>query len=220
MSFEAGAVIEVQMHYEVNLQKCMNVWHYEQYGSIPGTVWDAEKAVADQMFADLGVAPSMPGQFRALLSPAANIIRIQCQQVYPVRYRAYYVDVNVAGTYLGGANCNAQNLQASIEKFGIMGTKHDIGAMHIGGLDDTALEDGELTIGYLGALSNFANIWKQPYAVGAPGVGGITPGIVKKRKVVVDGKPYYYIDGLTQLFGVDIKEEIRTMSRRTVGRGI
>lgn len=220
MGFEADSVIEVQFHYNVNGQQCMNVWHYEEGVNYPGTVWDAEKAVADRMVANLIQVGTMPKAFADLLSQDTFIKRVQCQQIFPLRYRAYYADCNVPGSWTTAAPCNAQNVQSSLQKFGIGGTRHDIGAMHIGGIPEDALLEGYLTNAYLAKLQAFADAWKVSYAFDAGSGATIIPGIVKKKKVVVDGKDYYQVDGLTQLFGVDIKDEVRTMQRRTVGRGI
>lgn len=220
MGFDAGSVIEVQIHYNVNGQQCMNVMHYEPGVNYPGTVWDAEKAVADRIVANLIQPATVWGKFAALLAQDVFIKRVQCQQIFEQRYRAYYADCNVPGAWATVAPCNAQNVQSSFEKFGIHGTRHDIGAMHIGGLASDAYDEGYVTNAYLAKLQDFADAWKVSYGFDAISGATIIPGIVKKRKVVVDGKPYYYVDGLTQLFGVDVKDELRTMQRRTVGRGI
>lgn len=217
MSFEAGSVIEVQMHYRVNGQQCMNVLHYEPGIVLPGTVWDSEKAVVDQITADIVTDNTWPWHWLRLLASNVTVNRVQCQQIYPNRYRAYYEDLTVLGGNPAPELCTTPNIQASVEKFGIMGTRHDIGAIHIAGLPSSAYTNGLLTVAYQGLLENFAQEWKEPYAVAA---GSIIPVIIKKKKVVVEGKPKWEIDGATQLFGVDIKDEVRTMRRRTVGLGI
>lgn len=217
MAYPDNTVVEVRLVYECNGQTLMNVTHWDPDNNGAG----ATPFELSELLADFITTQPAPGLFQTMLAMMAQNVtftRIDCQAIWPTRYRAYSLGLNNPGQI--AADCEAQNLQAAIEKVGEIANRHNLGSFHLGGLPATSYNNGELTAGTLTALDLVAEALKTPLVVAGPPAVTYSPVILNKEKVIIDGKPKYNIIGWSPVFTTIAKEELRCMTRRTVGRGI
>jgi len=215
--FELGDILELRFSYVVNEQRCMNVLHYTPRADVAGlTAYEACQEFVDE-FRGGGVGDL----YQCLLdwlSHDATVDSIAAQKVYPSRWRAYTWEGAVVGRVVDA--CSAQNVQASIEKIAENADRHGVGAIHMGGTPQSFFLGGMITAGGLTKLGAIAAALKLPISVGGPPANVYDPCILNKSFEIVDGKKKYFISGFSYLVDADVKEELRVMNRRTVGRGI
>jgi len=215
--FRLGDILELRISYVVNAQRCMNVCHWTPRADVAGlTAYEVSEAFVNRIrtIGGGGLLNSM----KTMMSNQAVIDTIAAQKIYPSRWRAYTWEG--ADTGAQPDPCDVQNVQASIEKIAENANRHGVGAWHQGGLPATVYEAGFLNVGGLGALGAIAVALKTPLTVADADASVWDPCILNKTKVVVAGKDKYAISGYSLTVDTDVKEEIRVMNRRTVGRGI
>lgn len=217
MAVAPNAVLEFRIGYTVNGQRLMNVTHWKPRSTIPGfTPYEAEADFAESM--RLAGAGGLVDSIRGCQSVQVTIDSLAAQFVYPTRYRSYTWEGALLGLLAG--DCEAQNLQASIEKIGAVADRHNIGGFRLGGLPTNFYNQGLINPVLLPALTAVADALKGPFATNGPPPEIYDAAILNKTPIVVDGKKKFIISGYTPVVDTDVKEEVRCMTRRTVGRGI
>jgi len=212
-----GDILELRFSYKVNEQRCMNVLHWTPRANVNGkTAYEACGEFLDQFRA------GGPGElYQCLLgwlSQDAMVDSISAQKIFKSRWRAFTWEGAVNG--LNADSCKAQNVQASIEKIAENADRHGVGAIHLGGCPDSSYTTGMVSNQGLIDLGKVAAAMRLPITVGAGPVAVYDPVILNKVPTLVDGKTKYVISGFSYQVDTDVKEEIRVMNRRTVGRGI
>lgn len=219
MAWPEDEIVEIKIGYLVNDQQCYNVLHYVADGTFPGfDPFDLSSALLNTFDNQLATAGTLLNDMRLFMGPNVTINRLSVQGIYPTRYRAVVGAYTSAG--LATADCNAQNVTAVIQKFGLGGERKDIGSFHLGGLSEEVYTAGELDEGPFGNLQSLAENLEAPLVVDEVEDQTYTPVILNKEKIVVDGKDRYIISGFTEIFGTDAKRTIRTQRSRTKGYGI
>ncbi len=217
MAVDPTAILECRVGYTVNGQRLMNVTHWKPRTTIPGfTPYEAEGDFVES-FRTAG-AGFLLDAMKGCMSNQVTIDSIAGQFVFPVRYRSYTWEGAIAGQLAN--QCEAQNLQASVEKIGAIADRHNIGGFRLGGLPTNFYDQGLITVALLPALQAVADALKSPFPTNGPPPEIYDPCILNKTKVVVGGKDKYVISGHSPVVDTDVKEEVRCMTRRTVGRGI
>lgn len=217
MAYPENTIVEVRIVYSVNGQTCMNVTHWDPEDNAAGwTPLEAEEELATAI-RDQGEGGLLK-EMRDFMSQDAVVTEIQVQAIWPTRFRTFALPINLAGVV--AQDCTAQNVQGSIEKFGEIADRHNIGAFHLGGVPVTAYDAGELTGAAVAQLGNVATALMTPITTANAPVTTYNPVILNKEKTIVDGKPHYEIIGFSRVYGATAKTELRVMNRRTVGRGI
>lgn len=215
--FDPLNIIEVRINYTVNAQQCVNVLHYHANSAIAGL--DLQAALQD--LADLvceDANGSIVYAMREMMSDSDVLFtRCDVQRIYPVRFR----DIRKTLTFTGNVtdSCAAQNLQASIQKWGAEANRHNVGAFHLGGLVAGAYDNGLLVNAYQTKLATLATLLKNNITSEVYEDLDFYPVILNRTKVVVDGKDTYPISGRTDVVGTEGKDTIRTMRRRTLRIG-
>lgn len=217
MPVTAQSILEVQVHYEVSSQKCRNVLHYKYIDSFDLTI--SAKDIQESFLTTNvggGGATKLDTAFAALMASNVTVTEVTAQIIYPTRY---LISRKTAG--LVGANagvCTAQNVAGVIQKSGPEGNRHNIGSVHVGGLEEAAYADGVITGAYQVKLITLYGHLASVRASNA-GAWQWNPHILNRTKVVIDGKDKYVISGATPVAAWGIQGELRTMRTRNVGKG-
>jgi hypothetical protein len=216
MALPVGNIMEYKIGYTVNGQKCLNVLHFNADEPTSG---DTIPDITDSFLATN--SNSNPGtiidSMRALMGANAQINLVTAQLIYPQRWRMSSTTVAFTGN--GTLPCQAQNVQASVQKKGDIADKHNIGAMHLGGLAAEFWANGLLTAGAFTLLEDLAAALLVPLE---DGLGTATYELVmpKKRPIPNTDPIRYEIFGYTLVTQTIPRQELRTMRRRTIGVGI
>lgn len=215
--FPVGNIVEVRLWQRVNNQSLINVLHYTNTGGYNYT--NLSEALTDLL--DNVNEPAngnLVQDIAALQSNTLTHYRQDAQYIYPTRWRAISQASNIIGNAEGP--CPAQNVQLAVEKFSDTADRHSVGGIRIGGLPAAAYAGGLVAAAYEAPLAQVADdvatnitsvideaiIWR--------------PVILNREKVVVDGKNHWNITGFKYVYGAVAKDEVRTMNRRTINRGI
>jgi hypothetical protein len=213
----AGTILEVKYTYLANAQKCMNVIHYK----LNQTIINYDPILmTDEMlviFSNNAVG-SIVALMADLMGTGVTFLTCSCQMIYVLRYIVRDQDVVALG--VGPDPCTAQNVQASIIKRGSVGTRSNIGGFHLGGLANNNYTSGLLTAGAFAKLVALADGLDEPVPAGDPGGALWEPCILNKEKIPNTDPVKYRITGGTLTYEWQAVQPLRTMSRRTVGRGI
>lgn len=134
-------------------------------------------------------------------------VSLWVQQVRSVRMRAAKVPVGLIGMFTETDGLTA-NVQASIERFGELANRHEIGAVRIPiGTDDSCFDEGEITP----ALKTALELHGVQMAATTTSLG------VTIKPLVGLGAPTYPV---TLVAGTEVKDTCRVIRRRTVRVGI
>jgi hypothetical protein len=215
MAWPANSLIEVRMLYTVNLQKCMNVFHYVVSGVTTGfTVPELTEE-----FATTNVGPAngtWDTEFSRVLSTDAEITAVDVQLVYPERWRAFRIVTNREGIRDG--TCNAQNLQASITKLGERANRANQGGMRVGGVPEPDYIGGLITAPYKTVLETLVLRLADFRSDGVTAATYI-PAIANKEPIPGTNPVKFRYKGGTVIEQWFVERELRTQRTRTVGRG-
>lgn len=218
MAVPQNSVFEVQFKYLVNGQTCRNVIHFRNEVAFVTAFGDSVQAelLSEMNDADAG---SPRSTLLDWLAGNVTLTGISCQEVWPARYRKSAVALNLGGEDTT-SQCEAQNLQGTISKFGSLASRHEMGSVHIGGMPIGRANDGLITAAGITKLESISLSWFVPYTitVGAETVT-MEPCIINHTKVIVNGKPTYPISGSAPISSVVVQPEVRTQRSRNVGRG-
>lgn len=216
MAVPANSMHEVIVTYAVNAQICKNVLHYKLTDDVAGVEPPeySELVLADNAAPGPGSIPTM---FASVMSADSHIIDVSAQMVWPTRWRKAILTMDVPGTRPG--TCNAQNVQASIEKFGFQANRHAVGALRVGGISQSDYQQGLLTAGFRTIFQTFVDDVSGDLSTNVP-LSVLTLVIANKEKVAGSNPPKYRYVGWTDIFGMTPKTQIRTQRTRTIGKGI
>lgn len=217
MAVALHSVFEVRLHYVANGQKCMNVWHYRNTAALPDPI-DPRDVCVGLLEDYSGVGNGeIPGEFMKVFAADVTITSLQAQAVYPVRWRSSEVALSVDGTRLG--ECRAQNVQWTATKHGDFADRHELGAIHIGGMGDTDYEAGEVTVGFKTVANTLITFLSVPLPVSDP-VVTLLPCIANKSPIPGSNPVRYEYSGSTPISEWVRRDTVRTMRPRTKGVGI
>ena len=217
MPVPINSVFEVQLRYSANGETLRNVFHYYNAAAF---VVPTPRDVAIQFAASkLGlVAGHYPFELAAVLANNAVVEEASVQPVYPVRWRRIQASMSINGAQ--PAMCAAQNLQASITKFGQLADRHSVGGMRIGGLPVNAYSSGLLDAGYKTAVDGLATVLFSAFNLTVSGeTVSMAPCIAVRGTVIVGGVPRRAIIGREPIDDWDVQDEVRTQRSRTKGIG-
>lgn len=204
----ANSILEVTVELDVNDQLVESVLHY---------VVDAQSDLADPI-ADQSAIVNLIGvgdtfdlltPWAACLSTSALITTTRVQYILPTRYRATVASEALAGTRTGV--CTAQNVAAVITRFTPLAGRSQIGAVHLGGISASDYSGGTLVAGLTTAMVTLKNALDVQLAQDL-GPGLWTPCLYHRGKTGTAA--------FTRITGGFVQSTLRTMRRRTVGRGI
>lgn len=215
--FPINSLFEFKLHYAANGQTLMNVFHYKITGH--GSDTNAAQFTLGVLNEQKGNGNGLlVGEFSKLLGDDVTIYKLTGQIIYPTRFAVQAVDVTRAGQYAGG--CTAQNVAGVITKKGALGNRHNIGALHIGGLSADAYLNGEVVGGWknvaTSVITNFLSLTMEANG----GDDELEPVILNKTKVPDTDPPKFVVSGSSDIAAWQVQTTLRTMHRRTVGLGI
>lgn len=201
-----GDVFLVTFDGRLSNQRILNTFHYEVITSpdVPTDRWDSY----DEIYAQVASPGALAEKFLAFTASNYELKYIQIQCVAPVRkiFRRY--TMNTPGTRAG--NAPAPNLALSIERRGDSATRRGVGRLQVPGLLATDIVNGLIQA----PAFILASAIKDQLLLAVP-VGGTTGFADPTLYGITPGGSYHK----TLIIGADVKDTVRTMSRRTVGRG-
>jgi len=211
-----GDIAEFRLEYVANGQTCFNVLHYEVV--ITNLALDNQAVMTDILAIESSlVAGTLVQAFRGVFSDGVDVIALHGQWVFPTRWRGLRDAVGSPGTVAG--ECNAQNLQVTIQKSGALANRHNLGAVRVGGVPATFFDDGMVVPPGVAAYDDLMSTLAEPIA-NTPADVVLSPVILNKVNVGTPEEPEYEISGGTPVLVWTRKGEVRTQRTRTVGRGI
>lgn len=220
MGVPIGTVVELAVEYEVNTQRCINVWHYVNTVQSGVNTLDAELAeIRDKVLN--AAAPGtmdMVGKFKACWSNDVVAVKDRVQFVWPTRYRSLDTAIQTAGTI--ATPCDAQNLQFSFTKYSALASRRGIGAMRVGGMPTAKCDSGNLEVNYkIGPVQTLRDNLSLSFVT--QGNGTWVPCIHnRKKKAGPNNVPPAYPGSYQTITGWKTQLEVRTQRSRTVGRGM
>lgn len=209
-----GDIMEVRVGYLVNDVQCFNVLHYraEAYFTVDNMAYLQDFV---DNYAGSGNG-TFTGEFAKVMSDEVTINRVEAQWVWPTRYRYIFEVQNTPGLIV--APCDAQNVQGSITKRGLLGNRHNIGGMRVGGLPISAYNAGELTVPYKALLEALVT-----FVGGSQSNGGadatMFPAILNKTPIPGSDPVRYQIYGASVIVDWEVQTQLRTQRTRTKGHG-
>lgn len=219
MGVPVGTVVELAVQYEVNTQKCINVWHYvnttqSNAASIPA---ELEEIRAKTLGTDVG-SLNLVALFKACWSTDVVATKDRCQFVWPTRYRSLDTNIQTAGDIASG--CEAQNLQFSFTKYSALASRRGVGAMRVGGMPTVKCDAGNLDLAYrTGVVLALRGGLDTSFVT--QGNGTWVPCIHnRKKKAGPNGIPPAYPGSYQTITEWKTQLEVRTQRSRTVGRGM
>lgn len=185
-------------------QKLMNTFSYRVgvIGSEPDT-----DTLCDNIETVLSGLTNLEAKYRACLPPQVTIANTWIQVIYPTRIRKKVYVRNLAGLWTGVAL--TANTAVSIERFGAVANRHNIGRVQLPSGDDvTSMNNGLVAAGaYTTALTALAT--QIPANLSTIGGTVMNPVLVQSPV----NANYNYITG------ANLQPTMRVMRRRTVGVG-
>lgn len=216
MAYPALSIIEAKVHYIVNGQTCMNVFHYSPFSNGGGA--EIIELVDDFLEGFTNGAPgSIPAAMSAVQSNTTGIHLCTAQLIHPVRYIMRSKETTFSGAV--DSIVSRQNTGFCVTKTGVVATRANVSTSHFGGVPDSNFGQGEIDAGWLPQ-------WKALAAAIGEDVTGANipvtynPCILNKEKIPDSDPVKYRIKGYTLITQTFLQTTARTMRRRTVGQGI
>jgi hypothetical protein len=217
MAYPNGGFLEVTCRYEVNGQKLMNVFHISPIGTQPGKT----VSVLTSEFLDLNAGPgngTIGREWADTISAAAEVTMVTAQLVYPERWALQWRELSIQGAR--GGQCSAQNVSGAIEFAGDLAGRKRVGGIRLGAVANDDYDAGLLVAGYKTQLDTVATFLRAGFTDGV-NVGLEYELVIANKTLVPNSNPKKYIfSGSTVVTRSDVKDELRTMRRRTRGIGI
>lgn len=136
-----------------------------------------------------------------------NLDQTWIQFIDPVRVVKSVFNDNLPGTW--GADTDTANVAGVITRRGNLAGRKRVGSLHVPiSSDPTAITDGILVPGLLARMATLAS--ELPIALGVGSLGQVNP-ILRNGPLTTD---------VTLIDSAFTHNEVRTMRRRTLGRGI
>lgn len=202
-----GAVCEVTIVGRVFEQRCLTILHYQLILPSQGQTIDGNLAI-NQFNATLNTigAGSLIGSYAACMAASYSFEAITYQWMYPTRYRR----VNAPPAVVQGStglNCRQTNIAVAVNRFTENAGRGTTGTLHLPAVPDEWQAGGRLD----GGLDEYNNFGTQSRTVSQlPNNVAMNPIIFSK------GTPLFS----KAVIGHIVGSELRTMRRRTVGRGV
>jgi len=198
-----GDVLLVSVRATAFGQRVINTFHYGIAGM---TGAPTLQAVADALDTKLNEVNGFMAKMKACCPPQWGTDFIWVQRVAPVRAVAFKYQHLILGSFASSAT--SANQASVIERRGDLANRKNVGCIHLvyPNLDQDA-SSGFVSTDLAAALVAFA-----PFLVNTVSL----PGVATLQPVLFNGPTFADVTPITQSF---VQTTIRTMSRRTVGRG-
>jgi len=218
MAIAQGNVFELRLNYSVFGQKCVNVLHYKNTQDIPDPVTPND---LQERFLFLHAGPGDPSfatELSKLLAQNVTITTIECQQIWPQRWRKSLKEIGLAG--VRPFDCTAPNVQASAAKYGQLAERASIGGIHVGGVAASDYEFGEITNAHFTRMGMFMDYLMTQKVLTIPNTNMQFVIANKVEVVPPTDPPKYRYDGSENVIETEVFRQIRTQRTRTVGKGV
>jgi len=207
MALAVGDVIQVSLRGSLFAQRILTILHYSVAVSSGGSDYDQLSILTSNLVTGGGSTDPIP-QILAAQAPEYTLDEIRAQKVYPTRTIYALTGDGRSGTYATGTEVT--NIAASFEKRTLTPGRMGIGRTQLAGIPTAAMNNGELTAGYLAAeASNVAQ--------------ALLMGITTSGPIVTFAPCLYNPTGPTNkfspLFSVVPMSSLRVMRRRTLRLG-
>lgn len=198
--------VQVVTRYEVNGQVNLMVLHYRVTNPDPTTSVEQDCLAIADWFSDAATLGRPMQRLLPMFSTNTLVRWVRAQRVGPTRSVFRQSDVGEDGSFAGTST--AQNLTVSLTKRTNTPGRKGIGRVQMGGVSTTVYDEGRVVSADYKTRFNLLE---------AALTGTVTAAaplqIVQCLPASVGGPAYDVVDMLLQ-------PEVRTMTRRTVGRGI
>jgi len=207
MSLAVSDVIQVSLRGSLFNQRILTVLHYSVAVAGSGTDYDQLSILTSNLVTGGGSADPVP-QILAAQAPEYTLEEIRAQRVYPTRTVYAFTGDGRSGTYATGAETT--NIAASFEKRTLTPGRMGLGRLQLAGIPTAAMNNGELTAGYLAAeASNVAQALLMGITTSGP-VVTYTPCLYNPTGPIFKFSPLFSVVPMTSL---------RVMRRRTLRVG-
>lgn len=200
-----GDIVEVTIRSTVNAQTCLSLFHYRFDGS--GTVPDGGGAIL-QFLNVLNGGAGLVAKYAALMGSNCPINELRGQMIRSSRWNPISVaPITPAGTWDGDGVSNP-SVAVAFTKRAEAATRSGRGTLHMPGVPEDAMVGGKISNGYRDAADPLE---AQIAAVVTPSSGRVWTPIIYNRTNPANSQV---------IVSVSTEENLRTMRRRVVGRGI
>lgn len=199
-----GSLLEFTLLGRANGQRCMSILHYKYTGST--TIADGKLALTN-FLANVNVASDLVGRWNDLIAQNCTIDQLRAQWIFPSRF-VYETAAPWNNVGLWPDDCQAPNVAATIEKRTERSGRDQRGILHLWGIAAAAQIDGFVAAGY---DTKAALLITQLQLVRSI-TGGVTLAPVIYSRSSPSSSP--------QIVSCTLPSTLRTMRRRTVGRGV
>lgn len=205
--FEVGDIIEFRDQQRQNAQTLINVYHFKVTDvDVPNTVGPG---LLQALITALVGSGGMVRELALIQSSTLGHVKYYAQKVSPTRYRSETQPDALAGGLSGTAS--AQNVTASVEFFGELANRHNVGRKEIGGILATWAAAGILSPSNQVQFATYITTAITPVTVTSGGNNmTVAPIILNKASPLTSAL----------VIGGRVQETTRVARRRTVGRGI
>lgn len=204
-------VVQIRVHGTLLGQQIITSWHYQvTNASTQADTVTACTTLAGSWSAG-AVSPFL--SFLAICPQNYTSDIIYVQKVDPLpRYRAGFTNMNLPGTDPNVTN--SVNQSAFVEKATVFAKRGETGGWHIPGLTEPNLENGLVSVAFLGKMSTFGAKCLNVFSDLADGTLTLKPVMFHRWK----GVPFAVVPP-NQLFTTVPQRTARVMRRRTIGVG-
>jgi len=169
-----------------------------------------QPAAFARLHAALTAAGGLLSTYRLALCPEFAMTEVWYQIIAPLRFAKYTENSGLGAGLFAGHTAYSANQAAVILRRGDLGTRSNVSTLHVPiGQDNGSQANGGIGGDLYVPLTNLADKIKLPV---------ITTTVVAQWDPVINNGPN--VGDLTPITDTAVMEAVRTMSRRTVGRGI
>lgn len=205
---QSGSILEVRLLQRMSGQRLMNVLHYTLTADVGDTI-DGDFITPIFLLEKFNGAGGIVPMLKLMLSSTWAFEGIDAQWIYPIRYTSTRNNVGVGPGAVGGPPA-PQNVQATITKQSLFGSKHGKGSFHLGGMAASSYNLGTYLALFIVDLANLAQELVEDVDVSAvPGALLMTPTILNKA---APNQSFGFHEATAQ-------NTVRVQRRRTVGLG-
>jgi len=206
-NIQAGDRVLVTINSILFNQRIMSMFCYG-LSSITGT--NSQATAFDRLHAALTASGNLLQKYRECLSPELEVNEVWYQVISPSRYAKYTRTTGLGVGLFDTGSYKTANSAAVILRRGDLGNRHNVSVLHV----PIGQTTGEQTLGQIGSdlespLAALADQLKQSVS---------TTTVVGTWEPVINNGPN--APDYTPITDTAVKSYVRTMRRRTVGRGI